>query len=574
MNTWIQHLPIFPILIPLMAGAGMLLFAETRRTERTIVALCAALANLAVAVALTYVVSDAMPETWPDGIAVYLLGGWQAPFGIVLVVDRLSVVMLLLNAVLALASLVYAQARWKRMGPHFQSLFQFVVMGINGAFLTGDLFNLFVFVEVLLAASYGLALHGLGAARVKAGLHYIAVNLAGSFVFLIGVSLIYGASGTLNMADLAVRVPALPDGDRILFETGAAILGVAFLLKAGAWPLNFWLPATYSAAAPPVAAIFSIMTKVGIYALLRLGSLLSDSSVSSGNLGAPAPFGDGWLFGIGLITLVLGTAGMLAVRQPQRLAAYCVIASAGTLLTALGLGGAGMKSAALFYLVSSVLATGAFFMLSEMIERTQGFGENVPEDTDESFGLEEPPDPSRPDEAVGIVIPAAMAFLGMSFIACALLVTGLPPLSGFVAKFWILSAALETVPPGMPLEALPVSIWMLWAAVLGSSLIGVIALCNMGVRLFWSSDEIVTPRLHLIEAAPVAVLLLLSVALAAGAGPATEYLSLAGHSLSSPQTYIDAVLGGGPLAHSLDETEIIEVIEGIAEIGETGGIGR
>ncbi|ARO88222.1 monovalent cation/H+ antiporter subunit D [Nitrosospira lacus] len=566
MNTWIQHLPIFPIVIPLLAGATMLLFAEARRTERTIVALCAALANLAVAVALTYVVSDAMPETWPEGIAVYLLGGWEAPFGIVLVVDRLSAVMLLLNAVLALASLVYALARWKRMGPHFQSLFQFIVMGINGAFLTGDLFNLFVFVEVLLAASYGLALHGLGAARVKAGLHYIAVNLAGSFVFLIGVSLIYGASGTLNMADLAVRVPALADGDRILFETGAAILGVAFLLKAGAWPLNFWLPTTYSAAAPPVAAIFSIMTKVGIYALLRLGSLLSDSFISAGHLGAPAPFGDDWLFGIGLATLLLGTAGMLAARQLQRLAAYCVIASAGTLLTALGLGGAGMKSAALFYLVSSVLATGAFFMLSEMIERTQRSGKDVAEDTDESSGLEEPLDPSRPDEAVGIVIPAAMAFLGMSFIACALLVTGLPPLSGFVAKFWILSAALDTVPLDTPLEALPISVWVLWGAVLGSSLVGIIALCKMGVRLFWSSDEIVTPQLHLIEAAPVAVLLLLSVALTAGAGPASDFLGLAGHSLSSPQTYIDTVLGGGAVPHSLQETEVIEIIGGIGGI--------
>ena len=191
----------------------MLLFAEARRTDtHHYCAYCATLANLAAAAALAYVASGAMPEIWPEGIAVYLLGGWQAPFGIVLVLDRLSAVMLMLNAVLALTSLVYALARWKKMGPHFQSLFQFLIMGINGAFLTGDLFNLFVFVEVLLAASYGLVLHGLGAARVKAGLHYIAINLAGSFVFLIGVSLIYGASGTLNMADLAARLPALAGG--------------------------------------------------------------------------------------------------------------------------------------------------------------------------------------------------------------------------------------------------------------------------------------------------------------------------------------------------------------------------
>src|SRR6185312_6760108 len=187
-------------------------------------------------------------------------------------------------------------ARWRKMGPHFQSLFQFLIMGVYGACLTGDLFNLFVFVEVLLAASYGLLLHGLGQPRVKAGLHYIAINLAGSFVFLIGVSLIYGVTGTLNMADLAARVPGLAHGDHVLFETGAAILGVAFLLKAGAWPLNFWLPGAYGSVAPPVAAVFSILTKVGIYALLRVGSLLSGSES-----GAPAPFTDGWLFGIGLV---------------------------------------------------------------------------------------------------------------------------------------------------------------------------------------------------------------------------------------------------------------------------------
>ena len=201
----------------------MLLFAEARRAPRTIIALVATLVNLLVALALAYIASDAVPSIWPDGIAVYLLGGWQAPFGIVLVLDRLSALMLVLNAVLALTSLIYALARWRKAGPHFQSLFQFLIMGVNGAFLTGDLFNLFVFVEVLLAASYGLLLHGLGEPRVKAGLHYIAINLAGSSVFLIGVSLIYGVTGTLNMADVAARASLLTEDERILFETGIAM---------------------------------------------------------------------------------------------------------------------------------------------------------------------------------------------------------------------------------------------------------------------------------------------------------------------------------------------------------------
>ena len=151
------------------------------------------------------------------------------------------------------------------------------MMGLGGAFLTGDLFNLFVFFEVTLAASYGLLLHGSGAFRVRSGLHYISINLAASLLFLIGVSLIYGITGTLNMADLAVRLPGLAAEDRMLLQAGAAILGIAFLVKAGMWPLGFWLPSAYMAAAAPVAAIFVVLTKVGVYVLLRLSLLLFGS---------------------------------------------------------------------------------------------------------------------------------------------------------------------------------------------------------------------------------------------------------------------------------------------------------
>ncbi len=536
MSGWLAHLPILPVAIPLIAAAATLLSGEPHRTARTVIALTATVANLAVTMILAYMAAGGIPAAWPEGIAVYRLGEWEAPFGIVLVADRLSAVMLVLNAVLALASLVYALARWKRMGFYFHALFQFLIMGVNGAFLTGDLFNLFVFVEILLAASYGLLLHGMGTARVKASLHYIALNLAGSFVFLIGVALIYGACGTLNIADLAMRVRSLDSADRTLFQAGAAILGVAFLVKAGAWPLNFWLPSAYSAAAAPVGAVFSILTKVGFYALLRLGSLLSGSSAE----GAPIPFNDGWLFGIGILTLAVGSAGMLTAQQPQRLTAYAIIVSSGTLLAALGLDMAGMKGALVYYLVNSVLATGAFFMLSEMIDRAGQPQETGLEAALESYAadFDEPIDPGQPDEVIGIVIPAAIAFLGMSFVLCALLVAGLPPLSGFVAKFLILSAALGTG----PLDTVPASAWALWAAVLGSGFISIIALARMGIRLFWSPEEIAAPRLHLVEAAPVALLLLLSVGLTIEAGPVMSYLSLAEAALAAPQLYIDAVL--------------------------------
>jgi len=223
---------------------------------------------------LLYLTSDAAPFIWQDGIGVYQLGGWPAPFGIVLVADRLSAVMLTLQAVLGLAVLTYSIARWDRPGQPFHSLLQFLSMGVNGAFLTGDLFNLFVFVEILLAASYGLALRGVGATRVGMGLHYLVVNIMSSLLFLVGVAMIYGVAGTLNMADLARRFMTLSPDARTLFDTGAAILGIAFLIKAGSWPLNFWLPGTYSAAIAPVGAAFAMLTKVGVYALMRVGTLM------------------------------------------------------------------------------------------------------------------------------------------------------------------------------------------------------------------------------------------------------------------------------------------------------------
>ena len=284
MTGLLSHLPIFPVIIPLLVGAVMLLLRDSSHTLRTALGLLAILAQLATAVVLLLYVGGYVEAPWPSGVGVYLLGDWPAPFGIVAVVDQLSAIMLVLTSVLGLATWLYAITKWDRAGVHFHPLFLFLMMGLNGAFLTGDLFNLFVFFEVLLAASYGLALHGSGRQRVRAGLHYVAVNLVASFLLLIAMAIIYGVAGSLNMADLAARAGQLSGPDRRLFEVGAAILGIAFLTKAAAWPLNFWLPATYTAAAAPVAAVFMIMTKVGVYAMLRIGSLLLPT-------GAPAGFG-------------------------------------------------------------------------------------------------------------------------------------------------------------------------------------------------------------------------------------------------------------------------------------------
>ncbi len=330
MNHWLQNLPILPVAIPLVTGAGLLLTRDGQRLLRLGLSFASLLAQCWVALTLLRLVTGQIPSDWEQGVGVYLLGDWPAPFGIVAVVDRLSVLMLLLASVLGIACWIYATARWDRAGVHFHALYQFLLMGLNGAFLTGDLFNLFVFFEVLLVASYGLMLHGSGRDRVASGLHYIAINLVASFLLLLGLALTYGLTGTLNMADLALRAGSLEDGPRRLFEAGIALLGVAFLIKAAAWPLNFWLPPAYARACPPVAGIFAIMTKVGVYALLRIGVLLAPS-------GAPAAFGTDWMFMTGIATLAFAAIGILAATQIERQAGYGIIMSSGILLASLGL---------------------------------------------------------------------------------------------------------------------------------------------------------------------------------------------------------------------------------------------
>eukprot|EP01041_Mallomonas_annulata_P027106 gene27106-48624_t len=204
-------------------------------------------------------------------------------------------------------------------------------MGVNGAFLTGDLFNLFVFFEVLLAASYGLLLHGGGQLRVRGGLHYIAINLTGSLLFLIGVSLVYGATGTLNMAQLSMMVPVLPEARLPMLQAGAAIMALAFLIKAGIWPMSFWLPTAYMAGAAPVAAMFAIMTKVGVYVILRLSFLIFGAGA-----GASAGFGAEVLIAGGMATVAFGFLGVLVSQALGRMAAHLVLVSSGTVLAAGG----------------------------------------------------------------------------------------------------------------------------------------------------------------------------------------------------------------------------------------------
>ncbi len=544
-----EHLIIAPILIPLITGALLLFLDDRGRKLKATLSILATCALLIISILLLRF-ADTNGDANEGRIAVYLLGNWPPPFAINLVLDRLSAMMLTLTATLALPTLIFSLGRWHKSGAHFHTLFLLLLMGLNGAFLTGDLFNLFVFFEVMLAASYGLALHGSGLLRVKAGLHYIAINLVASLLFLIGVALIYGVTGTLNMADLALKIPLVEVSSHAMLEAGAAILSVAFLVKAGMWPLSFWLPATYAAAPAPSAAIFAIMSKVGIYVLLRLMLLFFGNNPDFTNgLGIQI-----LLYG-GLATIGFGTVGVLASQTLGRFAGFSVLISSGTLLTSMGLVQTDITAGALFYLVSSTLAISALFMLIELIERGQSMAASVLAVTMEAFGYQD--EETENEEIVGVVIPRTLAVLGTCFAACAILLIGLPPLSGFIAKFVILSALFN---PDMLSQATNISAasWWFTALLILSGLATLIAMSRSGIHTFWApSVDTPLPRVLLIEIVPIAALLCVTLILTIQAGPVMRFMEATATNLHTPQPYIEGVINV-PRAQQLQPIERTE----------------
>jgi multicomponent K+:H+ antiporter subunit D len=547
---------IAPILLPLLTAAVMMLLGEKHRPLKARINLLSTLAGL-----LTAVLLMAQVQHGSSAIGVYLPGNWEAPFGIVLVADRLAALMMVLTGIIASCALLFAMARWDRAGSSFHAMFQIQLMGLYGAFLTGDLFNLFVFFEVLLAASYGLMLHGSGRARVSAGMHYIAINLLASSLFLIGAAMIYGVTGTLNMADLAIKIPQVAAADRGLLHAGAAILATAFLAKAGMWPLNFWLVPAYSSASAPVAALFAIMTKVGLYTVLRLWTLLF-----SDEAGASAHFGGEWLVIGGLATIACAAVSILAAQRLERMASLSILVSAGTLLAAIGFGQQRLMGASLFYLVSSTLALCALFLLAELIERSRSANDIAMEDDSDALpraqeSLHPPKGINLDDEqkaVVGQVIPWTMAFLGLSFIACVLLIVGMPPLSGFIGKLNLVSALLN--PHGLEAPGQPLSIegWLFIALLVLSGLASLMGLTRVAIQRFWTPQDRPSPLLRRNECIPIVILLALSVVMTIKAEPLLRYTQETAAELDQSSRYVEAVLGSkarpGPLAETTAPT--------------------
>ncbi len=496
-----SHWLIMPVLLPMVAAILMLLTARLGRTVERTISLLSMLGLVAISVTL-------LNTTLGGDYQVYAVGNWVAPFGIVLVLDRLSALMVLLTSVLALFSLLYACNGQDREGRHFHVLFHMQLMGLNGAFLTGDLFNLFVFFEILLIASYGLLLHGGGPLRSRAGLHYVILNLAGSALFLVAIGALYGMLGTLNMADLAVKVAQAEPEQLRLIHISALLLMVVFGLKAALLPLYFWLPSAYSSASPAVAALFAIMTKVGIYSIIRMFMLVF--GVEAGVLSHLA---QPWLLPLGLVTLALGAFGVLASSCLRRQVAYLVVVSVGTLMAGVGLLTVESLAASLYYLLHSTLITGGMFLLADVIARQRG-------DVGSQLRL-------------GSTVTQPLLLSTLFFIG-ALAVVGLPPLSGFIGKLLLLQAAVHE----------PSMVWF-WSVILIASFFALIALSRTGSALFLKTDDSATTgvRVESVSLIAVVALLLTSPLLAFYGGAVSGFTTDAAEQLMQPMNYIEGVLG-------------------------------
>lgn len=485
--TLADHLPILPVIIPALAAPIVMLVMRRRPALGVAVSVVSCLALLATAITLMMQVNDGT-------ILAYAVGEWAAPFGIVLVADRLAAMMLVLTACLALIALLHAVVTGAdHKGWHFLALFQFQLMGLNGAFLTGDLFNLFVFFEVLLIASYGLMLHGRGPARLKAGVQYVVVNLVGSSLFLIALGMLYALTGTLNMADMGLRVAAVPPEDQGLLRIAALLLVSVFALKAAVAPLHLWLVRTYAVSTPAVAALFAIMTKVGVYSLIRVvPQVFGDGAGAAAWV--PAPY----LLPAAMVSAVIGFAGVFVARSLSEQAAYAVIGSTGTLLIAVAGWSAESLGAGLYYLAHSTLAAAALFLVADVVGRRRG-----------AFGDNASPGPAF----------AQRGGIALLFMAVAIAATGLPPLSGFIGKLLILKSV----------AALPDWGWA-WGVILGTTFIGVVGFARVGSAVFWkTAGEGTAPAGPATRADLAALVLALALlaALSAGAGWASAYADAA-----------------------------------------------
>lgn len=519
LDFWLQHMPIFSILIPAFTGFILILLgnpgsgsltSDWRQPWRRSISLTSAVLGLATAIYYLYQANTGQ-------IFVYELSEWSAPFGIVLVLDRLSALMLVLTYALATPLLWFASKEWDARGRYFHAMSHLLLMGICGAFLTGDLFNLFVFFEILLMASYVLLLHGQGKARFQLGVHYVTINLLASALFLIGLGMIYGSVGSLNMTDVARIIPTLENDQHTLAVAGGLLLFVVFGIKAAMLPVGFWLPKTYAVAATPIAALFTIMTKVGVYSILRVnGTVFHDEWGQQ--------IWSNWLLIIGVITSLYGAIAAIGAERLRRFVGFMVLSSVGTILIAVSLLNEAAWTAGLYYMVHSTIIAASFYLLCGWITSQRGQFKDH---------LKIAPK-MKQDKIVAI-----------TFFVIALMMAGLPPFSGFLGKVLILQATVDST----------YQIWII-VIVLLVSLLSIIAFTRAGFVLFWRAttpednpkEEAFAVYQQLPDRAPVrndkTIYLLLTglILYVICAQPIVHYLELTAKQLKDANLYQETVL--------------------------------
>jgi multicomponent Na+:H+ antiporter subunit D len=450
-----------PVLIPTLAAAATLFAGRRPRLQRSI-AVLALMAVVAVCAALVYLADR-------DGTIAVHVGGWgqsvagMGPLGIVLVVDRLSSLMLLVSAIVLLAVVFYAIGQGIRDGDERQpvSIFlpTYLVLsaGVCTAFLAGDLFNLFVGFEVLLSASFVLLTIGASADRVRAGIAYVMVSMVSSLIFLIGIALIYAATGTLNMAEIAIRLDDVPSGTRsALF----AVLMVAFGIKAAVFPLSTWLPDSYPTAPAPVTAVFAgLLTKVGVYAIIRAHSLLF-----------PGGALDQVLLVAALVTMLVGVFGAIAQSDIKRLLSFTLVSHIGYMVFGIALSSDLGLAGAIYYVAHHIVVQTTLFLVVGLIERQAGAS------TLQRLGG----------------LAAASPLLALVFIVPALNLGGIPPLSGFIGKVALLEAGAHD---GSSLA------WILVAGSVVTSLLTLYVMARVWTKAFWR-ERADAPEGGLADAAP------------------------------------------------------------------------
>ena len=463
--TLSQVLTPLPVLIPTIAAAVTLFAGRTPRLQQ-LVALASLTSVVAVCATLLYLVDR-------DGTTAVQVGGWgqsqpgMGPLGITLVADRLSTLMLVVSSIVLLAVVFYAIGQGIRDGNDRQPVSIFLPTylilsaGVCTAFLAGDLFNLFVGFEVLLSASFVLLTIGGSADRVRAGIAYVMVSMVSSLVFLIGLAMVYAAAGTLNMAELAVRLEHVPAGTRTALF---AVLLVAFGIKAAVFPLSAWLPESYPTAPAPVTAVFAgLLTKVGVYAIIRAHSLLF-----------PGGALDNVLLVAALLTRVVGILGALAQNDIKRLLSFTLVSHIGYMVFGIALSNQLGMSGAIYYVAHHIVVQTTLFLVVGLIERQAGAS------TLQRLGG----------------LAAASPVLAFVFVIPALNLGGIPPFSGFIGKVALLEAGGA---------AGSVLAWVLVAGSVVTSLLTLYAVARVWTKAFWRARAD-APEGYLAAAVPVALI--------------------------------------------------------------------